>query len=189
MGWFNRMVDHFSFADGAERVDELGDDDEYKETEDIEPPTPLAELMERVMCYREDELRDIRARAYKAEGELAKVEHDLSFATYYKDEALGRIAKIYEILNERQKRQLAKPPIALKYGPPPLQMHVFDERTLDYRRVDVPLPAKMETVRRKGSHGSAPLKPLVIFQSDTKTRKSNLDNEREQATLRQRRGK
>ena len=65
-------------------------------------------------------------------------------------------------------------------------MLVFDEKTLDYRRVDVPPPAKMETVRRKGNGAAT---AVTVLHADNKTRKSNLNNEREQATLRLRRGK
>jgi hypothetical protein len=188
MGWFNRITERFREED--EIYGENDDHDHHVNQdleEDVEPSTPLGKLMERVLGYREDELRDLRARAYKSEGELAKVEHDLSFATYHKNEALGRLAKVYEILNARQRKQLEKSPIELRFGPPPLQMHVFDEKALDYRRVDVPPPAKMETIRRKGTQD----KPVTVFNADRKTRQSNLDNEREQATLQQskRRGK
>jgi hypothetical protein len=166
MNWFNRLVERLRDEDNEER---FVSDDPVDEDEDdyTEPPSPLASLMERVMRYRDDEFRDMRDRAYDAESKLGKLERDLGLMTYERNEALQRIAKIFLLLNQKQKAELAKPPITLKYGTPPLQMHVFDENMVDYRRVDVPPPAKMDTYRRKGSQEPA----VLVFRADNKTKK------------------
>jgi hypothetical protein len=191
MTWFSRIASRVRGQDIDELNDEFYDryeEEDYDEVdpESVEPPTLLGKLMERVMEYREEEIGDLRSKAYETKNKADAHEKNLALVTYERNEALQRLAKIYEILNEKQRKQLAKPPVELFHAPV-LYMNVFDEKTLDYRRVEVPPPAKMETIRRKGTQDKA----VTVFNADRKTRKSNLDNEREQATLRQskRRGK
>ncbi len=169
MGWFSRMVERIEGVGGDDDDDDesqhLDINDDYVADDNYVPPSPLAHLMQQVMEYREQEIRDLRSETYIAKRGQEAAEKALGIATYERNEALGRIAKIYPILNQRQQKELQKPPVMLKFGPPPLHMHVWDESILDFRRMDVPPPATMKTVRRKGNQD----KPVTVFRADKKS--------------------
>jgi hypothetical protein len=149
-------------------ADMLGERDETY-ADGSPTPSHLATLLLRVIEYRNDEIREARSKAYLATTDLAKAQRELSLMTYERNEALQRIAKIYPILNKRQTAILMKPPVALKFGPPDLEFPVLDKETGTIRQVTVPQPAKMETVRRVGSHGGYPLKAVVEYKADRKS--------------------
>jgi hypothetical protein len=186
MGWFRRVVDKIAEPDyDGEWERELDNDFRHDpDPDDVEPPTPLGKLMERVMEYREEEIRALRAKAYEAEHRADSLLHDLSRMTYERNEALQRIAKIIAILNKKQTEALVRAPFnfARTEG---FEIAVTNpQEGGENWRIAIPPPAKMETVRRKGSHGGRPLTGLLVYDADQKTAKSNRDIEREQATLR-----
>lgn len=202
MSLFDRFKQHLSDEEqyASELDPEFGPGDFEREnyvTAETVHAVPAIKLVERALavCDRLVETTDERVRAaekeaFRAEGELATLKRDYELMRYERNEAMQRIAKMYAVLNKKQQKLLEKAPFEFKNGPPLLQMHVFDPSILDYRRIDVPAPARMETVRRKGSHGGAPMTAVSVSHADQKTQQSNRDIEREQATLRQsRRGK
>lgn len=164
MGIFDRLRRGIeTHEDTPSYYDNLEDED----PEDLEnAEKPLGKLLERVLTYRDEEIRDLRAATYEAKTEASKLQREMGILRYERDEALQRVAKLLAVLNKKQLAVIQKAPFEYRFGPPVIEMLGYDEKG-EYRPITVPAPATMKTVKRKGSHGGSPLGNVA--QADRKS--------------------